>query len=466
MKCIFFFTCLTFLCFQAFADSVTLSGSLWGMGSDGDGQLGETNITTEGTPVPVEIIPTNVTAVAAGYFHSLWIESDGSLWGVGAESSGQLGNGTYGADSSGYINVPVEIVSNGVVAVSAGYDFSLFLKSDGSLWGMGDETVGELGNGVISVPYYVTTTTNVPVEIEPGGVVAISATYQHSMFLKSDGSLWVMGDNLYYELGNNTQNDSDVPLEIESSNVVAISAGQEFSLFIKSDGSLWGMGENTSGQLGLGSSSAQIKIPTEIETNGVTAISAGGASSMFTRSDGSLWTMGNNGFGQLGDGTTSNTNRPEEIETNGVAIISFGDQSALFVKTDGSLWAMGAAGYGQLGDGNYGGALEYITPPIEITNGVAAIAAAYSDSLFIKGIATQPPGYNQITFQLTTYGSLQLSYLGTAGNMYALDYTTSLSWPIDWIPQVTNTANANGVAIFPTTPNPQTGNFWRVRLVP
>ncbi len=465
MKSIFPFTCLTLLCFQAFATQITQSGSLWGMGNDADGQLGDTNISSEETPVPAEMIPTNVTAVAAGYFHSLWIESDGSLWGVGEESSGQLGNGTYGNTTDGYINVPVEIVSNGVVAVSAGYDFSLFLKSDGSLWGMGDESVGELGNGVISVPYYVTTTTNVPVEIEPGGVVAISATYQHSMFLKSDGSLWVMGDNDYYELGNNSQNDSDVPLEIESSNVVAISAGQEFSLFIKSDGSLWGMGLNTSGQLGLGLS-AYIKIPTEIETNGVTAISAGGASSMFIRSDGSLWAMGHNGYGELGDGTTSNTNRPEEIETNGVAIISSGDQCALFVKTDGSLWAMGAAGDGQLGDGHYGGALGYITPPIEITNGVAAIAAAYSDSLFIKGVITQPPGYNQITFQPTTYGSLQLSYLGTAGNMYALDYTTSLSLPVDWIPQVTNTANANGVAIFLITPNPNTGNFWRVRLVP
>src|SRR5437899_2898739 len=83
-----------------------------------------------------------------------------------------------GMESAGF---PKLIVSNGVVAIAAGGDRSLFLKSDGSLWGMGYNSDGGLGDG---------TTNNavVPVEIVTNDVIAIAAR-GGSLFLKSDGSL-------------------------------------------------------------------------------------------------------------------------------------------------------------------------------------------------------------------------------------------------------------------------------------
>jgi hypothetical protein len=84
--------------------------------------------------------------IAAGSFHSLFLKSDGSLWGMGYNGDGALGDGTFNFD----INQPEQIVTSGVLVIAAGglfEDHSLFLKNDGSLWGMGDNGFGELGDG-------------------------------------------------------------------------------------------------------------------------------------------------------------------------------------------------------------------------------------------------------------------------------------------------------------------------------
>ena len=42
---------------------------------------------------------------------------------------------------------PVQTVASGLAAISAGYDHTLFVKTDGSLWGMGENDYGQLGTG-------------------------------------------------------------------------------------------------------------------------------------------------------------------------------------------------------------------------------------------------------------------------------------------------------------------------------
>jgi alpha-tubulin suppressor-like RCC1 family protein len=82
-------------------------------------------------------------------------------------------------------------------------------------------------------------------------VTKITGGEYHSLFLKSDGSLWSMGTNQYGQLGDGTYNNTNRPEQIVATNVTAIAAGGSHSLFLKSDGSLWAMGDNQSGELGL-----------------------------------------------------------------------------------------------------------------------------------------------------------------------------------------------------------------------
>src|ERR1700743_2671992 len=73
-------------------------------------------------------------------------------------------------------------------------------------------------------------------------VTKAAGGFRHSLFLKADGSLWAMGNNQFGQLGDGTYNPTNRPELIVASNVVTIAAGGFYSLFVKSDGSLWGMG--------------------------------------------------------------------------------------------------------------------------------------------------------------------------------------------------------------------------------
>ena len=283
-------------------------GSQWAMGWNIYGQLG--NGTTNNINRPEQILASNATAIAAGESHSLFLMSDGSLWAMGYNRLGQLGDGI-----TNNVSRPEQIVASNVTAIAAGYSHSLFLKSDGGLWAMGDNQFGQLGDGIYGIaPNYGT---NRPEEIVFSNVTAIAAGSDFSLFLKNDGSLWAMGENDVGQLGDGTYGasplyDPNRPEQIVASNVTAIAAGGKHSLFLKNDGSLWAMGYNRLGQLGDGTTN-NVSRPEQIVASNVTAIAAGYSHSLFLKSDGSLWAMGYNNDGQLGDGTTNNMNRPEQI---------------------------------------------------------------------------------------------------------------------------------------------------------
>ena len=100
--------------------------------------MGYNNYTN--VPVPIESYTTilsasSVTAIAAGDLHSLFLKSDGSLWAMGYNGFGQLGDGNVNDNTE--TNLPEQIVASNVTAIAAGDVHSLFLKSDGSLWAMG-----------------------------------------------------------------------------------------------------------------------------------------------------------------------------------------------------------------------------------------------------------------------------------------------------------------------------------------
>ena len=292
---------------------VKSDGSLWVMGLNNCGQLGDG--TYNNTNKPEEILASGVTAIAAGEAYSLFVEADGSLWATGQNVFGQLGDGTYNNT-----NQPQEIVGSGVVAIACGDFHSLFLKSDGSLWAMGWNNYGQLGDGTYNE-------TNQPEQIFTN-VTTIACGGEHSLFLTSGGSLWAMGLDDEGELGDGYHYPMTVssPVEVVSNGVIAIAGGDYHSLFLKSDGSLWGMGLNTDGELGDGTYGGEwyyTNRPEETVTSNVIAIASGQFFSLFLKSDGSLWGMGDDSDGELGDGFPSSSwPTPEQIVPTPQPILS------------------------------------------------------------------------------------------------------------------------------------------------
>ena len=135
-----------------------------------------------------------------------------------------------GRSAIGTRKVPVQVRNlTGVSAVVGGGNFSLALKFDGSVWGWGENGYGQLANGTTTLFGGVSK----PTKAKLGSVIAIAAGDEHTLVLKSDGTVWTAGSNQRGQLGSGTFSDSSNPVEvINVSGVVAIGAGLDHSLAV------------------------------------------------------------------------------------------------------------------------------------------------------------------------------------------------------------------------------------------
>lgn len=323
-------------------------GSLWGWGGNSNGQLGINSTTRQDLPVAVSTLSSGVVGVAAGQMHSLALKSDGTVWAWGWNGSGQLGLG----DTTQRL-VPVQIPTfTNVVAIAAGTSHSVAVKSDGTVWIWGANNVGQLGTSESS-----STVRNSPFQISSlSGVTAITSRANHTLALKSDGTVAAWGQNSNGQLGNGGTTNQFAPVSVSSlTSVTAISAGDAHSLALKSDGAAWGWGWSGSGQVGNGSFSSQITTPVAVSNLGaVVAIAAGGRHSLALRADGTALAWGSNIRGQLSDATTYGTQSALPVSLSGtgsIATIAAGYDHTLVATTDGLVWAAGLNANAQIGDG-------------------------------------------------------------------------------------------------------------------
>gem|GEM_PF-956159 len=319
--------------------------SAWGVnnaGGLGDGTtIGKNMVTSIGCPgLEFNFMP---QLVAAGGLHSLFLCSNGIPKATGNNSAGQLGIGTTGAV---VVNPTTVNGLTNVISVAARDMFTLFLRSDGTVWGAGGNASGALGNGTI-------TNTNVPVQIPNfNNVIKISTGFYHSLFLKSDGTVWACGSNFSGELGIGSQIQQNSPVQITSlSNVVDIAAGDGHSMFLMSNGTVKSCGDNQDYALGIGWTTGVI-VPTLVDIQNVASIGAGFRQSIFVKQDGTVWAAGNNTYGKLGIGSTTPPTHPTQVlNLTGIIGAIGGQYHTLYLKNDGTAWASGYNAYGQLGEG-------------------------------------------------------------------------------------------------------------------
>ena len=107
-------------------------------------------------------------------------------------------------------------------------------------------------------------------QVISSGVEAVAAGYDHSMVLKQDGSVWTTGSNHFGQLGDAPETFSSEFVQVIAGGVQAVAAGNWHSMVVKSDGSLWAMGANRYGQLGDGSTRSKRKfVKVDIARNGM-----------------------------------------------------------------------------------------------------------------------------------------------------------------------------------------------------
>jgi alpha-tubulin suppressor-like RCC1 family protein len=349
-----------------------------------------------------------VLQISAGKEYSLVLKSDGSVWTWGSNESHQLGDGTNANKS-----IPI-LFGTGFIKIASTYTTTFALKADGTIWGCGSNPFQQLGVGGVNIAS--------PKQVASGFSDIAAGTF-HVLALKSDGTLWAWGRNADGQLGDGTNVDRSTPVLI-GSDFVSIAAGAIHSLALKSDGSLWAWGDNWYGKLGDGTSDDK-NVPTLIGGT-FSKISASLSHSLAIKEDGSLWVWGSNYYGELGDGTMQPKYVPTNIGT-GYKSISAGMDFSLAIKSDGTLWAWGRNHYGQLGTGGVSPLLDFDNAysqsdqpnPVLVGPDYKEVSAGDGHSLAIK---------NDLT--LWIWGSNTHGQLGNGkiGNQYTTANPTQLNW--------------------------------------
>ncbi|MCE2963891.1 MAG: LamG-like jellyroll fold domain-containing protein [Chitinophagales bacterium] len=323
--------------------AIKKDGTLWAWGSNMGGQLGVGNYIDKYSPVQVD---SNNNWVSCSTYHGLSaaIKSDSSLW-----VWGHLDNWpTLPIQNIIDTSRPIKIsLSKNWKQVSVGADYLLCIKYDGTLWGIGSNYNGKLGNNSNND---LLTLTQIGTENQWNYIQ--SGTY-NSYAIKKDGTLWAWGENLSGTIGDNTLISKNFPVQIGTDNNWLKVIGLVHVLALKSDSTLWSWGYNGQGQLGIGNRTNKL-IPTKVGIAKWIDIRIGDGTgrsySEAIKSDGTLWWWGLNDY-QITNLSIIDTTIPVKITgLSNLKTVNGKYRSSFILNQSDSLFAFGFNSSGQLGD--------------------------------------------------------------------------------------------------------------------
>jgi alpha-tubulin suppressor-like RCC1 family protein len=377
--------------------ALTELGVLQCWGSNQFGQLGDGTTTDRATPVVVVGLAGAVAAVTAGHGHTCALTTDGAVQCWGANSSGQLGDGT----NTGRLTPgPVMGLVGGATAVAAGWSHTCALNADGAVQCWGANSSGQLGDGtVLSRPMPS------PVVGLETGVATVAGGGSHSCALMTYGAVKCWGRNVFGELGDGTTTSRPIPRDVAglTRDVLWVAVGGTHACAVRIGGAVQCWGYNAAGQLGDGTRTARLT-PVDVvgPPAGVVAVAAGELHTCGVTSTGAVKCWGDNSAGQLGDGKTRSEPTPVSVVglASGVAAVAAGASHSCAVAIDGQVWCWGLNLSHQLGDGvGFPGTVTASVAPVAVqglVDGAVAVAAGrdHTCALTTRG-ALQCWGNNQ-----------------------------------------------------------------------
>jgi len=352
--------------------AVTCDGDVYGWGNDEDCQLGTGDDGFFGlearVPILVEPLPPGAVEVVGGFAHSMSLMSNGTVYAWGDNQYGQCGvhdqndwrcapEQVHGPDDVGHLT--------GITRLAAGYDHSLAVKEDGSLWAWGRNWYGQLGvhsNNDHTVPYQVHGPGNVGYLTD---VVDVAAGAHHDR-----AGLGII--TMRHDISRRTQIigiPDTVPYQVHGpgdvgylSGIIKVAAGANFSLALKNDGTVWAWGAGGYGQLGIHTKDNHT-VPYQVHGPGdvgyltdVVDVAAGQHHTLAVKSDGTVYAWGGNFYGQLGIGTKDDHTVPYQVHgpgdvgyLTGIIEVAAGEWHSLALRDDGTVWAWGSNDLYQLG---------------------------------------------------------------------------------------------------------------------
>ena len=335
------------------AAGIKRDGTLWTWGYNQSGQLGQNQGAPTKQSSPTQVgTDTTWSNVSFGTDRNIMAtKTDGTLWTWGLNEYGQCGiNGTTSPANAG-ISSPTQVPgTTWTDKISAGYDQSFAIKTDGTLWGWGfnespDGTIGVPGNVERSSPTQIGTKTD---------WVFVNAGSACCGAIRNTDDLFVWGVNEYGQLGLNNKTRYTSPKQIPGA-WQSVSLTKDVTAYassggIQADGTLWKWGGNYGGALGQNGDispnanntrrSSPVQVGTDTNWNQMDGYLSG---TIATKTDGTIWTWGYNATGQLGHNNRHPTNysSPKQIPgTNWTTTTSrhqlcMATAPAVFVLKDG-----------------------------------------------------------------------------------------------------------------------------------
>lgn len=239
-------------------------------------------------------------AVNVGGKHACAIGEAGDMYCWGENAADQCGYDHLKAPGWDDVAVPLQVAgATGIVAISLGDEHTQVLRDDGSLFAFGDNTYGELGNGMKGGTSFT------PVKVNITSVKAIASGDEHVCAMKNDGSVWCWGYGASGALGTGNTQDLTQPQRVASAQLVASGGNAFHTCAITTGQALQCWGQNSSGEAGTGNISeglgASVTTPTTAMLPTVTMVAPANAATCAVTTDDVLWCWGQNKRGQLAD---------------------------------------------------------------------------------------------------------------------------------------------------------------------